>query len=69
MKAICQELNVLLQGWFEYFKHSKSHVFATIDSYTRAGCEASCASAAEAKAEAGAAIISGGPTTSFTPKA
>jgi RNA-directed DNA polymerase len=35
MKAICQELDVLLQGWFEYFKHSKSYVFATIDSYTR----------------------------------
>ena len=35
MTAICQELNGLLQGWFEYFKHSKSHVFATIDSYTR----------------------------------
>jgi len=34
-KAICQELNGLLQGWFEYFKHSKSNVFATIDSYTR----------------------------------
>ena len=35
MTAICQELNGLLKGWFEYFKHSKSHVFATIDSYTR----------------------------------
>ena len=33
MTAICQELNGLLQGWFEYFKHS--HVFATVDSYTR----------------------------------
>jgi len=35
MKAICQDLNGLLQGWFEYFKHSKSNVFATIDAYTR----------------------------------
>jgi RNA-directed DNA polymerase len=35
LTAICQELNGLLQGWFEYFKHSKSNVFATIDSYTR----------------------------------
>jgi RNA-directed DNA polymerase len=35
MKAICEDLNGLLRGWFEYFKHSKSHVFAKLDSYTR----------------------------------
>lgn len=35
MKAICEDLNGLLHGWFEYFKHSKSNVFATIDGYTR----------------------------------
>jgi RNA-directed DNA polymerase len=35
MKAICEDLNGLLQGWFEYFKHSKSNVFTTIDGYTR----------------------------------
>jgi RNA-directed DNA polymerase len=35
MKAICEDLNGLLCGWFEYFKHSKSNVFATVDSYTR----------------------------------
>jgi RNA-directed DNA polymerase len=35
MKAICHDLKGLLHGWFEYFKHSKSNVFATIDSYTR----------------------------------
>ena len=35
LKAICEDLNGVLRGWFEYFKHSKSHVFATIDAYTR----------------------------------
>ena len=35
MKAICEDLNGLLHGWFEYFKHSKSNVFTTIDGYTR----------------------------------
>ena len=35
IKAICEDLNGLLHGWFEYFKHSKSNVFATIDGYTR----------------------------------
>ena len=35
MKAICHDLKGLLHGWFEYFKHSKSNVFATIDGYTR----------------------------------
>ena len=35
IKAICEDLNGLLHGWFEYFKHSKSNVFTTIDGYTR----------------------------------
>jgi RNA-directed DNA polymerase len=35
IKAICEDLNGLLQGWFAYFKHSKGNVFARIDSYTR----------------------------------
>ena len=35
LKAICQDLNGVLQGWFEYFKHGKSNVFETIDGYTR----------------------------------
>jgi RNA-directed DNA polymerase len=35
LKAICEDLNGVLRGWFEYFKHSKSNVFATIDAYTR----------------------------------
>ena len=35
MKAICHDLKGLLHGWFEYFKHSKSNVFATIDGCTR----------------------------------
>jgi RNA-directed DNA polymerase len=35
VKAICEDLNAGLRGWFEYFKHSKSNVFATIDAYTR----------------------------------
>ena len=26
----------MLQGWFEYFKHSKSNVFERVDGYTRA---------------------------------
>jgi RNA-directed DNA polymerase len=35
LKAICEDLHGVLRGWFEYFKHSKSHVFATLDAYTR----------------------------------
>jgi RNA-directed DNA polymerase len=35
LKAICADLNRVLQGWFEYFKHSKSTVFETVDGYTR----------------------------------
>ena len=35
IKAICEDLNGLLQGWFAYFKHSKGNVFARIDSSTR----------------------------------
>jgi RNA-directed DNA polymerase len=36
LKVICEDLNGLLQGWFAYFKHSHSNVFARVDSYTRA---------------------------------
>jgi RNA-directed DNA polymerase len=35
LKTICEELNGILQGWFEYFKHSKSAVFEAVDGYTR----------------------------------
>jgi len=35
LKAICEELNGTLQGWFEYFKHSKSTALAAVDGYTR----------------------------------
>jgi RNA-directed DNA polymerase len=35
LKTICEDLNGVLRGWFEYFKHSQSHVFATLDAYTR----------------------------------
>jgi RNA-directed DNA polymerase len=35
LKAICEDLNGVLRGWFEYFKHSKSHVFERLDAYTR----------------------------------
>ena len=35
MRAICEDLNRSLRGWFEYFKHSKDHVFEPIDGYTR----------------------------------
>jgi RNA-directed DNA polymerase len=35
LKTICEDLNAVLKGWCEYFKHSKSNVFATIDAYTR----------------------------------
>jgi RNA-directed DNA polymerase len=35
LKAICEDLNRTLQGWFGYFKHSKENVFETVDRYTR----------------------------------
>ena len=36
LKAVCAELNRVLHGWFEYFKHSKSPVFEErVDGYTR----------------------------------
>ena len=35
LKAICEDLNRTLRGWFEYFKHSKENVFETVDGYTR----------------------------------
>jgi len=35
LKAICEDLNRVLQGWFEYFKHSERTVFETVDGYTR----------------------------------
>ena len=31
MRAICEDLNRSLRGWFEYFKHSKDHVFEPIE--------------------------------------
>jgi RNA-directed DNA polymerase len=36
LTTICEDLNGVLQGWFEYFKHSKSNVFERVDGYTRA---------------------------------
>ena len=35
MKANCIDLNRTLKGWYEYFKHSESHVFAAIEGYVR----------------------------------
>ena len=35
MRAICEDLNRTLSGWFEYFKHSNNSVFESIDAYTR----------------------------------
>jgi RNA-directed DNA polymerase len=35
MRAICEDLNRTLRGWFEYFKHSKDNVSDAIDGYTR----------------------------------
>jgi RNA-directed DNA polymerase len=35
MRAICQDLNRTMKGWFEYFKHSQSNVFESLDAYTR----------------------------------
>jgi RNA-directed DNA polymerase len=35
MKAICEDLNLTLKGWFEYFKHSAPHVLESIDGYVR----------------------------------
>jgi len=69
MKAICEDLKGLLHGWFEYFKHSKSNVFATIDGYTRGRLRSILRKRRGAKGGAVAAITSVGPTTSSTPKA
>jgi RNA-directed DNA polymerase len=35
LKAICEDLNRTLRGWFGYFKHSKDNVFESVDGYTR----------------------------------
>jgi len=35
LKAICEDLNRTLRGWFGYFKHSKANVFESVDGYTR----------------------------------
>jgi RNA-directed DNA polymerase len=35
MRAICEDLNLTLRGWFEYFKHSAPHVLESIDGYVR----------------------------------
>jgi RNA-directed DNA polymerase len=35
LKAICADLNQTLKGWFEYFKHSKSLAFESVDGYVR----------------------------------
>ena len=35
MKAICEDLNLTMKGWFEYFKHSAPHVLESIDGYVR----------------------------------
>lgn len=35
LKAICEDLNRTLRGWFGYFKHSKDNVFGSVDGYTR----------------------------------
>jgi RNA-directed DNA polymerase len=36
LKAICQDLNRTLRGWYEYFKHSHRNEFRPIDSFVRA---------------------------------
>jgi RNA-directed DNA polymerase len=35
MKAVCEDLNLTLKGWFGYFKHSAPHVLESIDGYVR----------------------------------
>jgi RNA-directed DNA polymerase len=35
LRAICEDVSRTLRGWFEYFKHSKGNVFASVDAYTR----------------------------------
>jgi RNA-directed DNA polymerase len=35
LKAICEDLNRTLRGWFGYFKHSKDNTFGSVDGYTR----------------------------------
>jgi Group II intron, maturase-specific domain len=61
--------NGLLHGWFEYFKHSKSNVFESIDGYTRGRLRSILRKRHGGKGRGRAAIISVGPTSSSTPKA
>lgn len=35
LRAIVGDVNRSLRGWYEYFQHSKGHVFAKIDGYVR----------------------------------
>ena len=35
LREIIAEINPVLRGWFEYFKHSKANVFATLDGWVR----------------------------------
>jgi RNA-directed DNA polymerase len=35
MRKLCQQLNQSLRGWFEYYKHSKTHVMVRVDQYVR----------------------------------
>ena len=34
LKAICEDLNRTLRGWFGYFQHSKDNGFVSVDGYT-----------------------------------
>jgi RNA-directed DNA polymerase len=35
MQAIITRLNVVLRGWFEYFKHARERTFPTLDGWVR----------------------------------
>jgi RNA-directed DNA polymerase len=35
MKAICEDLNLTLKGWYGYFQHSVPYVFESMDGYVR----------------------------------
>ena len=35
MQAIIRDLNPMLRGWFEYFKHAQKGVFKYIDGFIR----------------------------------
>ncbi len=67
MKAICEDLNRTLRGWFGYFKHSDAARAREPSMATCADdCAASSDTGANEKAELAKAIINDGPIAYFS---